>query len=201
MPIVPVQSALVIEDSAVTLARYAARIEYPECQFWGVRNEDEFLDSDCRNIWRKMERDTVLRYLAESQYEIEEVAGYFLSPRWVVGLRSEQPNNDDRYVDSQNINRPGRFLTRWPRIIAPGIRAESDIELLALVDHTNDPAVIGPIASAVTDVSEVHVFHPGTDVEIDPSSITIAGGFITIEIPRCRRLSAHKAKRAERRLE
>lgn len=189
MPVVPVQSALIIEDSAITLARYAARVEFPECGFWGVRNDDERDAGVCREIWSKLQRDTVARYLAEAQFEIEEEIGYFLSPRWVVGIASAQPNGDDRYVDSQNTNRRGRFLTRWPKVIRSGVRAAATIELSSLVDHSADPAVIGPIVTTVTDVSEIHVFHPGSDVEIDPSGITISGGSVTIEIPRCRMVS------------
>lgn len=193
MPIVLSQSALLAEDSAVTLARYAARVEYPECQFWGVRDDATYQDSACQAIWSKMERDTVARYLAEAQYEIEEVCGFFLSPRWVVGLLSEQPDGIDRYTDSQNINRPGRFRTRWPRVISPGIRASTNVVLAEAVDHTADPAVVGPFATALTDVSEIHVFHPGSDVEIDPSSIVVAGGNMTIEIPRCRMVKESEA--------
>lgn len=197
MPVVPVQSALLAEDSAVTLARYAARVEYPECQFWGVRNDDELLEGDCRTIWTKMQRDTVSRYLAEAQFEIEELIGYFLSPRWVVGLRSEQPENDDRYVDAQSTNPGGRFITRWPKIITPGTRAVSNISLLEAVDHNSDPAVIGPIATSVTNPDEVKVYHPDTNVEIDPSKITISGGNLTIEIPRCRLVSEANADNPE----
>jgi hypothetical protein len=37
-----------------------------------------------------------------------------------------------------------------------------------------------------TDPNEVRVYHPGTDLEIHPSRVTIAGGTLTIYIPRAR---------------
>jgi hypothetical protein len=34
------------------------------------------------------------------------------------------------------------------------------------------------------------IFHPGTDIEITPSKVTISAGMMTIEIPRCRMVKA-----------
>ena len=186
MTVIPTQDALIAEDSAVRLARYARLIGYPECAFWGVNRTEDPQVNACREIWTKDQRDTIAKYLAEAQYEIEQEIGYFIGPRWVVGRVSDEPTGNDRYVDSQPFNRPGRYLTRWPHIVRAGVRAVADIALNEPADHTADPAVIGPIATTVTDPDEVHVYHPGTDVEIDPSAIDITGGQLTIYIPRCR---------------
>lgn len=157
-------------DNAVRLARYAQLAGFSECAFWGVNNPSDLQNEACRPIQSLFERWQIARYLGEAQEEIEQVCGYPLSRRWFM---DELPY---RCV----------LKARRRKVIEIGIRAEADIALGAIVDHTNDPAVIGPIATTVTDEDEVHIYHPGTDIEIDPSSITISGGFVTIEIPRCR---------------
>lgn len=181
--IVPSQTALVIERSAVTLARYAAIIRYPECAFWGVTRDGD-AQYQCRLLWTKAQRDMLARYLGEAQIEIENEIGYFLMPRYVVGRLADEPNGSTRYVDDQTYLSP--ISARWPRVIAAGVRAEANISLGAAVSHVADPAVIGPIATTVTDPAEIYVYHPGSDVEINPSDITIAGGNVTITVPRCR---------------
>jgi hypothetical protein len=177
MTIVALQSALVNQQSVVRLARYAKIIEYSECSFFGV-NADVNAQYQCREIWTKPQRDTINKYLAEAQYEIEQETGYPLAPRWIG------QGQTDEYQDWQPYK--WRIVTRFARFIEGGIQATANISLGAAVNHATDPAVIGPVATTVTDANEIHVYHPGLDVEIDPSSITIAGGNVTIEIPRCR---------------
>lgn len=177
MPVVAAQTALVNEDSAVRLARYAAIISYPECNFFGV-NADVATGFQCREIWTKDQRDMVLKYLAEAQYEIEKEVGYPLAPRY-IGL-----NQSEEYQDWQEFK--PRIVTRFARFIEAGIEATSNIAIGSVVSHLTDPAVVGPIATTVTNQDEIHVYHPGTDIEIDPSQIVIAGGTVTIYIPRCR---------------
>lgn len=156
--------------NAVRLARYAQLAGFSECAFWGVYNEADPVNEACRPIQTLFERQSIAKYLGEAQEEIEQVAGYPLAPCW---FEDEVPYNC-------------RVRARWQKVIEMGVKGVIDIALGAVVDHTNDPAVIGPIATTVTDIDEVHIFHPGTDIEIDPSDITIAGGLVTIEIPRCR---------------
>lgn len=177
MTVVALQSALVNQQSAVRLARYAAILEYPECNFFGVNAEID-TGFQCQEIWTKPQRDTVAKYLAEAQYEIEQITGYPLSPRWVGQGQSEE------YQDQQPYR--SRIVTRFARFIEAGIQATSTITLGVAVNHATDPAVIGPVPTTVTDTDEVRVFHPGLNVEIDPSSVVISGGNLTIEIPRCR---------------
>lgn len=59
------------------------------------------------------------------------------------------------------------------------------IQAGAVVNYVNEPATI-VVATTVTDEDEIHVFYPGSDREITPDSVTIAGGNVTIAIPRCR---------------
>lgn len=189
MIIVPSEETLTAEASAVTLARYAQIIRQPPNSFYGVVKESEKGQTgDCFEIFTKPQRDMIARYLAEAQEEIEQEVGYFLSPRWVVGRLADQPHGNDRYVDDQAYVCP--LVSRWPKIIAAGVRAVIVIEAGAAIDQTSDPAVIGPIATSVTEPGEIAIYHPGTDVEITPSSIVIAGGSVTIKVPRCRTVLA-----------
>lgn len=180
MAIVPESSALLSDgDSAISLARYAQLIGYPECQFFGVAGAGEVLSAECRTIWIKSERDMVIKYLLEAQEEIENHVGYPLKPRWIVD-------------DEKPYTCP--LEARWKKIIQAGVRAEVDVALAEAVDHTSDPATVGPIIGVgFTDVDEVRIYHssgtsfcPENPVEIHPSCVTIEGDDLTIEIPRCR---------------
>jgi hypothetical protein len=194
MTVVATQSALVNQTSAVRLARYAQLIEYDECSFFGVANPDA-ADLGCRQIWLKSDRDLINKYLAEAQYEIEQETGYPLAPRWIGQGQTEE------YLDWQAYPSGRRILTRFTRFIEAGIEATSTISAGAAVDHSTDPAVIGPVATTVTDTDEIRVYHPGLAVEIDPSSITISGGNLTIEIPRCRMVKQSVADNPEEGLD
>lgn len=170
-------------QSAIGLARYAQRIQYGACAFFGVFRSDAPYEGQCRNIWSQIQRDAIEYALAEAQEEIEAQLGYFLSGRYVVGSLAAQPDGDDRYVDDQAYSNP--LSARYPKVIEAGVRAESVISSGAAVSHVTDPAVIGPLATSVTNSAEVKVFHPGTDVEIPTTSVTLAGGNVTITISRC----------------
>lgn len=189
MTVVPAEETLTAEASAVSLARYAQVIRQPPNSFWGVAKDAERgTTGDCFEIFTKSQRDLIARYLAEAQEEIETEIGYFLSPRYVVGRLADQPLGLDRYVDDSVYGCPQ--VARWPKIIAAGVRAETDIALATPIVQTTDPAVIGPVATTVTDAEEIKVYHPGTDVEMTPSRIVLAGGNVTIYVPRARTILA-----------
>lgn len=185
VPITPTQSTKRNEASAVRLALYAHIIEYDECAFWGV-NPPSNVDTGCRKVWTKNQRDTVSYYLAEAQEEIEDLLGYFLSPRWVVGTLDEASFEQERLVDNQPLQH-GHYLARWGMVIEPGVKATETVVSGTAVNHATDPAVVGPIAvPAGTAVEEIVVYHPDSEITVSPSSVVIAGGNVTIEIPRCR---------------
>jgi hypothetical protein len=173
--VVPVQSAPIEEGSTVTLPRYAKIIGYPECQFFGVNNPDDLMDSECREIWLKPERDDILKYLAEAQGEIEDILHYSIGYKWKA---------DERHPYGFPL------LAKWAWVIEAGVRATSTISAGEAVSHLTDPAVIGPVATTVTDEDEIKVYYPATlveeEIEIHPSDIDLAGGFVTIYVPRCR---------------
>ena len=171
MVTLPDQTDRFLEDSAVTLSMYTRAIQVCECSFYGVRNSPHCTATGCKSIWTKDERDWVQYYLAEAQWEIENIIHYPIGRRWITNER-------------HNVAYP--ILTKWGYVVNGGTQAETVLQADAPVDHLDDPAVIGPIATTVTDPDEIMVFHPGTSQPLDPSKITLAGGFVTIEIPRCR---------------
>jgi len=177
-------------QGCVPLERYAQRVSYPECQFYGVRNEATLQSSACREMWSLAQREMIAYYLVEAQKLIEDELGYFVCPTWVMGVQSEvaEYNDKQRYVDQQTYNHCD--LTRWGYLIQAGKRTQTVILEDAVVSHAADPAVIGPIATAVTDENEVFVFYPDSNLRIMPSQIDISGGNMTIYIPRCRMVKA-----------
>lgn len=189
MPVVVSDSTLLAENSVVTLALYQKVINYPVCAFFGVNMTGELLPRGSCRIVSKDNRDMIQNALAEAQQEIEQVTDYPLQPKWFANEQHQYgpiaPGLRYRKWQVAPV-----ILTKKNKVIEIGIRAETTISAGEAVDQTSDPAVIGPVATTVTDESEIHIFHPGTDVEIDPSSITIAGGNVTITVPRCRTVLA-----------
>lgn len=175
MTVIAVVTSLIDEtDSAVKLARYAQLAQYAEDQFFGVDNPAT-QQAACKPIWTHEMRSMIAKYLAEAQEEIEQVTGYPLFPRWII---------DEQQYYSFPVH------ARWGKVITGGFRNTAMIQASAAVSHATDPAVVGPFATTVTDEDEIAVFHPGTEIEIYPSSITLAGGFVTVYIPRARLVAA-----------
>lgn len=178
MAVIGTGLALPRDGLALALERYAQLTGYSECALWGVNNPNEDYN-DCDNkIWTLAQRVLVAKYLAEAQDEIEQVTTFPLAPRWIAD--EQHPLRD---VSAKRLY---TIHTRWTRVIEAGVRAEENIALAQTVNHAADPALVGPVATTVTDADEIHVFHPSSDLEINPSKITIASGNVTIEIPRCR---------------
>lgn len=169
MTVIPALTEIDESPLAVKLATYAHIVGIDECNLFGVNHGD--VASQCDPIWNLTQRTQITRYLLEAQREIEAVTGFYLTPTYTVG---EQ--------------RPYRFplVANWGKIIACGIKATIVIASGEAVDYTTDPCIIGPVATSVLDIAEIQVFHPGTTIPIYPSKITLAGGNVTIEIPRCR---------------
>lgn len=158
--------------SCVSLPAYTELIDYDENRFWGVYKDDS-PDYGCREFWTRRERRNIAKYLRVAQTMIERELHFPLCPTWIEAeARPYSP----------------AILTRKKWIISGGVQASEVIELEATVDHSSDPAVIGPIATTVTDTSEVVVYHTGTNQAIVPEMVAIDSdtGELTIEIPRCR---------------
>lgn len=163
-------------ESCITLKRYAEIIGYPQCNFFGI-NASIDTGYQCKEIWTKFDRDTISHYLAEAQSEIEQITGYPLCARWVG------ENEDQLWRDKQTLK--SKMITRFAHVIESGIKATDTIQAGATIDHSTDPAVVGPIATTVTDTSEIAVFYPDSDRVVYPYSIDITSGQLTIWIERC----------------
>lgn len=158
--------------SAISLVRYAQRLNLRECAFFGVRSDADG-DYPCNDIWTKQQRDEIMFALLEAQDEIEQEAGFFLVPKWVT---------NERHVWKGK----GIFVADHGRVIAGGVMSDTMILAGAGVVHALDPAVIGPIAGVTCAESDIHVFLPNSDIEVSPSAMALVGGALTINIPRCR---------------
>jgi hypothetical protein len=155
--------------TAISLVRYAQRIGYRECAFFGVNHPDN-IQYACSAIWTKAQRDMIAWALAEAQGEIEQEIGYLLAPCWIAGER---------------VKWRSRVFTRWGHVIEPGIMSDTMLAAGLAVNHATDPATI-VVALGTCDESNVHIFFPGTDVEIVPSATSKVGGILTLSVPWCR---------------
>lgn len=166
-----------LPGSCISLPRYAQLIHANECAFYGVRKDGEGEGYGCDTIWSKWQRDDVAKYLAEAQQEIEQQVNFPLCRQW--------------YTDEVHHWR-SPLQTNWGKVLAPGVMAITAIAANEAVDYSTEPAVIGPIATTLTDTDEIAVFYPGSLSQIIPDTIQISGGFLTIWIPRCRLVAADK---------
>ena len=157
-------------NRALSLAEYARLISYDEPAFWGFYYDGQ-TRFDCRTQWTQAQRLMVATAIAEAEELLEGVLKYPLAPRWIVD--EAQP-----YCNT--------LFTKWGRVIAGGVKAVADIQAGAMIDYTTEPATVGPLATTATDAKEIRVYYPGSDIEITPALVTIAGGFVTIKIPRAR---------------
>jgi hypothetical protein len=158
--------------SVISLAKYAKIISYSECAFFGVQ-DSRTQNYNCRTVWEKWQRDNIAFHLAEAQSEIENLINIPLAPRWF--------KEETRYACP--------VVTRWGELIESGIERVTDLELGALVDHTDDPAeiIITPADPILPEnFGNIHVYYPGEDQEITIADIEASGVDIIITIPRCR---------------
>lgn len=178
MPYMPLDD---ISICAMSLSDYASIIGYDECAFWGVHYPEQ-IEYDCRMFWTEWQRMDIYRALQEAQQLIETVVGYPLCRTWIES--SPTQFEDQTYTDIQPVLNP--VTLRWGNFISAGVKATSVIEDGAAVNLATDPAVVGPIACTISDVSEVKVYFPGSNREIAPSRKSYSAGNLTIYIPRCR---------------
>lgn len=170
--IIPTAAAISRLEMAVPIERYFQIVGLSECAGMGVLRSDDNAPY-CQAIWTRPMRQEIERYLLEAQEEIEQQLGFYLTPRYTVA---------EQHAYSRTV------FTNWGYVIAMGIEAFETIAADVPVDHTSDPAIIGPLPTSATDINEIVIFHPNTTSVIIPSDVEIAGGQLTVEIPRCRLL-------------
>lgn len=169
-------------NCAVSIPRYAKIVGYDEPSFWGVvyENQSRF---DCSELWTEASRMRLQNALAQAQQMLEQFIGFPLCPTWIVGTVQEEPNLDNRWVDQQSYK--FRVLTRYPRLIAAGVRAEETVASSVALTHDDK---FGSVTLTIDfdDPDEVFVFYPGSRRRVYPSSVVIVGDQLTIKIPRYR---------------
>lgn len=169
--IVPLTSAIFSSRLAVSTPRYSQIVDYAEPAFFGVNHPDN-KEYACREIWSHSQRVAIYRALAEAQSELEKTLEYPLLPTWIGPERHPLA--------------PIHVLN-YGKVIQFGVMTSANVQLgVAVSSLPTDPVVISIAGVTFTDVNEVHVYHPGSDVEIYPSAIVIAGGVLTITIPHWR---------------
>lgn len=183
--------------SAVTLEQYVKSFggEITECQVFGVDDVDNRNIDLCRDIWTLEQRNYTLRYLSEAQIEFENETGMLFGTTWITGNLLDTGN--DRLTDIQTYrgrNHYNRgysnpaYMTKWNNVVAVGKLVKTLLETDIVVDKTNDPHVItltiDPLV--VLDFNYIRMFESGQEIELNPSSISLSGDTLSIEIPRCR---------------
>jgi len=167
-----------VEFPAVPLWRYAQRIGYRECAFFGITHPDN-VNYACREVWTQYERDNVFQALLLAQEQIERVSSYNLVPKWTTG--------EYHHIKTHRGSHVNLYQTERGYLIAPGVMSDVMIEDDATVNYASDPAVI-TIANVTCAEGDIRVFHPDSDDEISPSSVSVVAGTLTIQIPFCRLL-------------
>lgn len=174
MTIVPFVSAEHLVDTlAVPLPRYAQIVDYQEAAFFGVNQTipQGGREYTCRTIWSRWQRQAITRALMAAQGEFWKNCNYPFVPTYISLERHE-------YTKTLLLNNCN--------VIGLGEKVDTMLVAGKVVNHASDPVSFTVNSAVITDPAEVHIFHPGTDYEINPSSVTIAGGVITVEIPRVR---------------
>lgn len=179
------EELLYIPNCAVSLPRYAKLVNYEEAAFWGVVTENRWQRGG-GPLWAEGDRMIIELSLAQAQQQIEDYIKYPLCKTYVAGTVQDVYNHDYRWVDQQRLHCAYTTLTRYPRLIEPGIRATTILAQSETLTFDSQLATVGPIAVSFTDPEQVKIFYPGGDRQIIPSKVSITGGNLTIEIPRYR---------------
>lgn len=174
MTIVNISSVPSSYQLAIPLSLYAQLVADDECAFWGIAAGTQ--SGVCDTIWTLETRKELANALLEAQGDIENYINYHLMPTWTVA----EPHK----IHSSHI-----YNTDWCYLLDFGIRAKDPIQLNYTVIYPIDPAdplVITINPYIYTDINEVKIYFEGTDIDIDPSAVSISGGTLTITIPKCR---------------
>lgn len=159
---------MTLEFPAISLARYAARIGYADCAFFGVHDPDDDVRS-CRAIWTAPERAMIAWALGEAQEELEQELRYFLRPKW-----TREERTDWRPI----------MQTVWGYVLEGGVISDIKVGDSIAVNYATDPATVTFNTTCAAD--DLRVFHEDTDTEIVPTSVAVVAGVATIRIPLCR---------------
>jgi len=160
----------------LTLDRYQEIMRLAPAAFYGLNKPDEAGCYDCAAIWKQLDRDGMALAISQAEEMREIELHYHVAPKYLL--------------EEQRFNRSVRYFLDRYLLIKVGTYKSADVSLgaaitLSALGVINEPVVL-TVATTVTDPSEICVYHPGTDVVINPSKVTISGGNATICIPRPR---------------
>lgn len=159
------------ERGTLPLALYASRlIGVAEAQFWGVV-ESTAASAD----WRLDDRNDVLKFWRDAVRDVEVRLGFHIWPRFVS-------------AETVRLTHGSSIYLRFGHVRTLGLRSIESLQGGATIDYASKPGfgVVSPIPLSGTDVLEIDVVHPGTDVPIEPELVEINGGSVTVTIPQCR---------------
>lgn len=179
-------------------------------RFWGWSNQTTLVTrTSCDPVimeydWQRTDapgRSDIAEAIVTAETRLCDYLGYEVAPRYKFDVLPWPRLSDHRMLRTAAYDADGRWLNVSLRdgfIQAMGAEKLTPIQLGAGVaftdpdgDGLNELAVIGPIATTVTDPSQIALYVPliyrqGLDVatgdqwRIQPTLATISGGFVTI---------------------
>jgi len=170
-----------LSQLGLTLDRYQELMGIDVCAFNGVNRPTDNRDSFCNSIVTQTQRDDLAKFLLQAEEIREEELGYYVAPKW----RSEEL--DVSCNNPFSLSKKYLIEVGYPTWTAIEEGYALDYGIPPFVHDANEPTdpVVIEVATTVS-TSEIVVTYPDETVVIKPSSITSAGGVVTIQIPRCR---------------
>lgn len=175
----------------LSLDRFSRIMGLNPVHFQGAYADTVFTrQGECSEIWPQYSwqgayvagRDDVAQVISDAEDDIARILGYYPAPKWTV-------EDEQRWYGGYRWN--ATLKTRWGKVISPGQRALSAIELDAAVVYTDENSdgffetatII--VSTALLDPKEIKVFTAGKEGSLEweirtPRSITISGGTATI---------------------
>lgn len=161
-----------------------------------------FTNNVCGDVWfqdsyqhsDRVGRNDIAMAIQAAEQEIAAEVGYNLIPDWTVDERISYPRPGFSGVyNVMGTNPQGKLKSiETPRghVLSGGMRVKNLLQAgVALVrsdvdgDGYNEKCTV-TLAVAVTDVNEIHIYHPGQDgddgYEIRPINVSISAGTATI---------------------
>lgn len=159
----------------LSLDRYQEIMRIPEAAFNGLQKLHDPDCVDCDFVWTQRDRDAMALAIARAEEMREKELGYFTAPKYLID--EEHDYSHPLILDRRYLILIGNPATTT---IQDGVALDLGTEA-----NPNDPVEIN-IATTMTVEDEICIFHPGTAIKIRPSVVSIAGGAVTIKIPRSR---------------
>lgn len=163
------------QELRLSLDRYQEIMRLAPAAFNGLLKADEENCFPCASIWKQYDRDAIAEAIGQAEDMREQELGYHLAPAYL--LDEEWDYGFPTILKKKHLIEIGEPATSNIQLAVPLV--------LSILGVINDPVVI-TIPTTVTSTAEICVYYPGEDVQIYPSKVTIAGGNVTIEIPRSR---------------